>query len=341
MLTRFQSASTVMGLTTVLAFALLTASSGKLAGAAEPDAKGKKPPAVKGAEEEEVDLTPQDLALKTDDGLELHAVYYPGPKLKKSVPVILLHAFKGDSRDFDDLAKLLQLQGCAVIVPDLRGHGESKRIVRIGANGDEAKPQTLDAKTLGKGDFGDMIQYDVETIKQFLLQRNNEGQLNIDRLCLVGAEMGAGVAINYASHDWSVPALLTGKQGQDVKALVLISPDRNFKGLAIGHAIDDPNIQMQLSIMIVAGKGNSKASEAAKQMHKKFERFHQAPSPEEVAEKKDLFLITPATSLQGTQLLTEKSLKLPQQIAQFIQLRLVNSKKAASWPWAVRKDPNE
>lgn len=347
MLMRFLSASWTGRLFAALpAVALLFGLSSQTA-FSQPAAKSKKPAEAKAKtkdseEEEEVDLTPQDLVLKTEDGLDLHTVYYPGPKLKKSVPVILLHAFKGDHRDFDELAQLLQSIGCAVIVPDLRGHGDSKSIARTSTTSDEVKKQTLDAKTLRPGDFADMVRFDVETVKQYLRQRNNEGKLNIDRLCLVGAEMGAAVALNYAALDWNVPDLLTGKQGKDVKALVLISPDRNFKGLATMQALDDPNVQTQISVMIVAGnKGSSKAVESAKQIHKKFERFHPPPAEGEAKEKKDLFLISPATSLQGTPLLTEKSLDLPQKIAQFINLRLMASKKSATWPWALRKDPLE
>ena len=46
--------------------------------------------------------------------------------------MILLHGFKGSRKDFtqkDGLAAFLQEKlGCAVIVPDLRGHGDSTRI---------------------------------------------------------------------------------------------------------------------------------------------------------------------------------------------------------------------
>ena len=112
-----------------------------------------------------------------------------------------------------------------------------------------------------------------------------------------GRRDGAAVALNWAAQDWNYPQLLgaKGRQGQDVKALVLISPERNFKGLPITKAQDDVHIRTQLSIMIIAGKGKAKELEAASAIHTKFKRFH----PEDEDDKKDLYLITPSTSLQG------------------------------------------
>ncbi len=46
---------------------------------------------------------------------------------KEAVPVIMLHQYKGSRADFKDLAAMLQAKGCAVLAPDLRGHGQSTR----------------------------------------------------------------------------------------------------------------------------------------------------------------------------------------------------------------------
>ncbi|MDG0991310.1 MAG: alpha/beta hydrolase [Luminiphilus sp.] len=59
----------------------------------------------------------------TDDGLTLYCRDYPGPTA--AAPVVLcLHGLSRNSRDFEDLAPLLQ-QSHRVIVPDQRGRGRS------------------------------------------------------------------------------------------------------------------------------------------------------------------------------------------------------------------------
>lgn len=277
------------------------------------------------ADEPEKPLPPEQVTLRTGDGLTLLATFYPSREGKKAVPVVLLHASKGSHADFEELALLLQQAGHAVIAPDLRGHGETARAER-GERIVELRP----------ADYAAMADEDVEAVKKFLLLRNNAGELNIDKLCLVGVEMGADVAINFAARDWSWPVLNTGKQGQDVKALVLISPEWTFKGLRIGDAIADENVRSRISVLVIAGRGNSKAYQEARRLYTAMERFHPNNSEDE-PEKQTLVLRTPATSLQGTRLLHEKSMKLDAMIAKFIELRLVRQ----PIPWTERRNPLE
>ena len=151
---------------------------------------------VRGADDEEDELpAPEEIVRTTVDGVVLHATYLPGTHEKDSVPIILLHGFKGSRHDFDGLATYLQTKGHAVIVPDLRGHGESTDIRRPGSDRNEK----IDAGSLRQDDFLAMIAADVETVKTFLKEKNNEGELNIDKLCVVGAKWGP----------WSPPGLPT------------------------------------------------------------------------------------------------------------------------------------
>lgn len=268
-------------------------------------------------------LPPEEVSLKTEDGVTLAATYYPSKLGKEAVPVVLLHAAKGNRADFAELALVLQRAGHAVIAPDLRGHGDS-----VG-NGSER------ITDLRPADYEAMVTQDVEAVKRLLRAKNNAGDLNIDKLCLVGVEMGAVVALNFAAQDWSWPLLANSKQGQDIKALVLISPEWSFKGLRINEAIAHPNVRSDVSMMLIAGKGNSRAVREAKRIYTALERYHPAPSAAAAAEKQSLWLKTPNTSLQGTQLLNEKSMHVDQMVAQFVELRLVKK----MMPWTDRKGP--
>lgn len=274
---------------------------------------------------------PEDIELETKDGVELAVTYYASLEGKDAVPVILLHDLKGDSRDLSGLALYLQSIGHAVIVPDLRGHGGSTRRSRPGGGNGR-----LDAARLSKVDIMAMssAQGDVERVKKFLMEQNNQGKLNIEKLCVLGAGMGATVAVNWAALDWSWPQLSGRKQGQDVKALILVSPEWSFKGVPVTAAVNSPAVRQAMSVMLIVGAGDSSSKRDTQRILKSIEKYREAPpsDPKEAAEKQDLFYREPNTSLSGTKMLREKSLALNEVIGTFIQLRLVNKK----FPWTDR-----
>ncbi len=271
-----------------------------------------------GADEEEKPPKPEEVKIRTADGLTLAATFYGSKLGKKAVPIILLHALKGSRSDFDELALKLQRAGHAVIAPDLRGHG----IDRDG----ELRPE----------DYPAMVAFDVEAVKRFLMAKNNAGELNIDKLCVVGVEMGAAVAVHWAVLDWSWPRLATGKQGQDVKALVLISPEWAFKTLRLHEAVTEPSFRA-LSLLIVAGKSNKKDYTDAKRIYNSVERFHAVPADDDPPEKQTLYFRLPQTSLSGMRLIYEKRFQVEQMILKFIDLRLAKQ----DIPWTDRKGPRD
>ncbi len=283
---------------------------------------------AKSAEGEKIP-PPQDLAWRTPDGVQLKATYYPGTKKKETVPVVLLHMWKGSRQDYEPLALYLQAKGHAVLVPDLRGHGESIRAAGV------SRP--LDTDTLQPAQYTRMATVDMEVVKRFLMEKNNAGELNIDKLCVVGAEMGALVALNFALVDWSWPPLATGKQGQDVKALVLISPEWTFKNLRANGPLANDAVRSRISVLIAYGKDSPKADKEARRLHAALERYHPKPGddPREKLDRQDLFLDGIGTTLQGTKILGERGLNLEQHIAKFIELRLLKK----NYPWRDRTSP--
>ncbi len=265
---------------------------------------------------------PEDLILTTQDKVTINAVYYGSNLGKKAVPIILLHGYKGSHADFTALALSLQKAGHAVVVPDLRGHGKSTKV---------AGGRDLDAASLKKNDFAAML-LDIEAVKDFLLKKNNEGELNIEKLCVVGSELGATLAIKYASYDWHWPQLIGVKQGRDVKAVVMISPDMDFKGLNMKDDIADKNLQSELSIMVLVGDQSPKNLQDAKRINQQLERLHPDPpadsTPEQRSEKRDYYFIPLKTNLQGTKLLGA-NLNVEEFMNQFVERRL--SKKPFAW----------
>lgn len=285
-------------------------------------------------EEDEIP-TPQDLVLETpQDQVQLAVTYYPPIKPDKNViPVVLLHQFKGSRRDYVELALALQRAGHAVILPDLRAHGRSTTMA------DAPQRQPLSADRLRPTDFKSMVVDDMEAVNRFVRERNNAGEFNMNRMCIVGAEMGASVALLYAARDWSWPRIGPVQQGQFVKGLVLISPEWSFKGLTVQPAMRHPAILQEISVLIAVGGRRSGSAREAKRIHDLLKNQRPDPPPNRVAEEKDLFYAELDTALQGTDILGQ-GLKLEQYIAQFINLRLIKAPKAREFDWAERRPPH-
>ncbi len=293
---------------------------------------------------------PESVTVNASDGVPIRCSYYAGgfietagdkkgkPKVEKKpgkevVPVILLHGWDGRRRNFDELATTLQKRGHAVIVPDLRGHGDSTTVTL--ANGEVKE---IDRDRMRSTDIAGMVR-DVEACKQFLLDKNNAAEVNIEQLCVVGADVGAIVAVNWAAYDWSRRQLPAFKQGQDVKALVLISPKYSFKGFSLQKPLLHPIIKRTLSIMLIVGEDDRSAASDANKIHGQLEKMRDDPpeNPEERLKKQDLFYLKPNTTLQGTQLINVPSFPLRNNIALFIDLRLVRNSDL--FPWMERKNP--
>ncbi|MEN6449008.1 MAG: alpha/beta fold hydrolase [Thermoguttaceae bacterium] len=281
---------------------------------------------------------PEDVLLRTDDGVQIAATYYRGTKGKETIPVVVLHGWKQNRSEMRELALALQAQGHAVVAPDLRGHGESTR--RRGG-----KDERLDAAKMPPSQFSLMVYQDMKAVKDFLWERNNAGELNLDKLCIVGADMGASVALDFAAYDataYDGPTLYYGplKLGRFVKALVLISPKLTLPGLPLNQAARVPAVQRDIAMMIVVGKEDPKELPEAKRVHGLFKTYHIEPTGPNKTDEQTLFFIPLPTSLQGTKLLDQK-FNLQAGIADFIDRRLVKSEESRDWTWKERKFPHQ
>jgi pimeloyl-ACP methyl ester carboxylesterase len=276
--------------------------------------------------------------LRTKDGVLIHARYFAGLHGKETVPIIMLHGWGGRGSDLYVVAARLQspqLGGHAVIVPDLRGHGRSTLVKPLGSD----DSFELDPSRFRRAEIETMM-LDIESVKKYLMERNNEGNLNIDMLCVVGAEFGGLLAVNWSALDWSWPPVAGLRQGQDVKAVVLISPHQGYKGFTSQQALTTAAWRRYMSVLILYGEDDSKSASAARRIHGGIKRFRtQDWSEEERASRQDLWLVGLGTSLQGTELLGERQLEqqVAAAIADFIDRRLTQRKD--NFPWIRRERP--
>ncbi|MBL9163459.1 MAG: hypothetical protein JNL18_12040 [Planctomycetaceae bacterium] len=285
---------------------------------------------------------PVDVTLTTKDGVQLRATYYASTAGPQAVPVVMLHDFNETRAVFDPLARSLQnpptpenpsvpqIASRAVLAVDLRGHGGSKSVQAGNAASIE-----LEANRLQQADFLAMVDLDMEAVRSFLVEQNDAGKLNLNSLGLVGSGMGANVAILWAAKDWSAPPLPVRKQGQDVKALVLLSPRWNYKGLMLREPLRFPPIQRQLSVLLAYGAEDKAVADDCKAIEKILSKHHPEPPADRVEQMKDFYVFAPETNLQGTKLLTSDAFGIGLQIFNFLETRLGRQ----AFPYSVRKYP--
>jgi len=307
--------------------------------------------AARAADEEEEDEIPDPVheTLKTKDpeqAVTIKCTYYEGLNGKETVPVLLVHGWEQKRSDFDGLATALQKLGHAIIVPDLRGHGDSGNTWVFNPRTRQVEEKTRDKMT--KTDIMRMAAYDLEAVKDFLYEKNKDGELNIDALTVVGSEMGAVVAMNWIVMDRNAARFPFQKHrvGQFVKAFILVSPDRSFKALDFSAALRHPIISGKvpaimngdkISAMIIVGKKEPNAYREAMKVYDALKRTH-LPKDDQPVDKKTLFRIRKDTELQGVKLLRQKSLKLENTFAGFINARVVD-RMDKYFPWMEFERP--
>jgi hypothetical protein len=182
---------------------------------------------------------PEDMILDTTDGVRLKCTYFAPPKSegnedKVVLPFILLHEWDGDRRQMLGYAAFLQSAGHAAIVPDLRGHGESTQVVGLNKPLDYTKFRKTEVMTAMK---------DIERCKKFLVQQHNKHEVNVDLLCVVAVGQTSVLAVQWTLNDWFAfpPRNPQGvKQGQDVKALMLVSPVKKLAGISMVPMLNHP-----------------------------------------------------------------------------------------------------
>jgi pimeloyl-ACP methyl ester carboxylesterase len=283
---------------------------------------------------------PEIISLVTKDGVQLTMSYYasrerPGtPEGKQVTPVVVLHDLKDTRATFGTLAAQLQTPAdepakppsFAVIAVDLRGHGDSTR--QTFPNGGQ---QELDAAKINPAGLAAMVTLDMEAVRSWLVGKNDEGALNLNKLCLVGAGMGANVAANWAASDWAAPPLAVVKQGQDVKALVLISPRWTYRGLSMQAPMQLVPLKQSAAWMLIYGGEDADVRADMRRFETQLARFH----PEaKVVDANSLRLLSFPTSLQGGRLMAQNGQAIDEQVVKFLRYHVASQEL----PWINRRN---
>ena len=165
-----------------------------------------------------------NIDLITDDNVKLRGTFYKGRDDKPSI--ILLHMLNRNRNDWNNFADMSQSIGYNVITIDFRGHGES----------------SLNWKDFSQVDFNNMI-LDVKSAKEYLIANSVSSEVVI-----MGASIGANVALNYAALDKSI------------RSIILLSPGLDYRGVKTEDTIK----KFINPVLIVASEDDFYASQSSR-----------------------------------------------------------------------------
>ena len=273
------------------------------------------------------DPVPRTLIAK--DEAQIKITYYQSGRGKDAPVVILLHNKDGNrfiwgGKNSGGFADRLQNEGYAVVAVDLRGHGESSELKR------------------GKGDFRRadylaMIELDMEAVRKFIFEEHQKGNLNMNRSAIIGPEAGATIAVHYALINWNKPRYDdapagSGRQtprGEDIRALVLISPQQNVQGLSLAQplkALSAPARRIAFMVAVAEDDSQDKG-----QSQKTFDQISAVSDSES-----RMYIKKYPGSARGTDLLGKRT-KLEDNISAFLSKHL----RDLDIPWTDRRPAND
>ncbi len=186
-----------------------------------------------------------DIVLTTKDDWAIHLSYYQSDGGKETPVVMLLHVYGGNRLVWEGdggFADRLHQEGYSVITVDLRRHGQSK------ATGKAAKllgkGRGGDATGLKPADYQAMVENDLVAVKEFIAEQHAKQLLNMNKLAIVAPEMSAPIALHFSEWDWSQEPYNDAPteegrtpRGQDVRAIVLLSPESHLPRLSTGKPL--------------------------------------------------------------------------------------------------------
>jgi dienelactone hydrolase len=174
----------------------------------------------------------QKVSFLTDDSVFIVGTYYsPAASNKKTSTdaIILLHMLGRDRNDWNSFASTLtnSTNGYPALAIDLRGYGES-----VNQNG-----RAISFQSFTPDDFNKMM-LDIKAAKKFLVTQKG---INPNYIAIVGASIGANVALKYAAMDPSIKAVVPLSPGLDYKGVTTFDTIKKYMNpIYIATAGKDP-----------------------------------------------------------------------------------------------------
>jgi alpha-beta hydrolase superfamily lysophospholipase len=235
--------------------------------------------------------------LSPADGWPLKLTYYRSAEGKEAPVVVLLH-MKGESRLTwtapKGFAEQLHARGFAVLAVDMRKHGQSKP----GADADDPKKAASSEKDKAKKstsgselkptDYPLMVR-DMDGVKKFIYEEHQKGNLNMRKTAIIAPTMSAAIAIAFAAADWqkapyddAANVAMRTPRGQDVQAMVFLSPETTLPGVP-AHQVVSHLKATPMAAFVVVGGSDAQDKDQAKKL---FQQLGGDPAKTEAPKKK-------------------------------------------------------
>ena len=220
---------------------------------------------------------------------------------------------------------------CRNRAADLRKHDQSKLAGVAAAAKKKGRKKGGDSN-LTRRDYALMVISDMEAIKKFVSAEHTKKRLNMRKLAVVGAGMSSPVAVVFSANDWAKPPHTDAPtqaartpRGQDVRALVLLSPQASLPGMTINRPMK--YLKGRAAFMICVGDRKSRVPlSEANRVYNYLKPISKDP------EKRINWINTFPVQLQGTDLLG-KRIGVEDVVVAFLKKYVGNLKD----PWKDRR----
>jgi dienelactone hydrolase len=179
----------------------------------------------------------REVIFTTQDSVTIYGTLYAPESQEKSPGLLLLHMLGRKRKDWDDFARSAAEAGFAVLAIDLRGHGQSVR--RLG--------RILDFRKFSNAEFAKMVEDVRAAVAWLRIQESVEG----NRVSLVGASIGANLAVKYAAVD------------PEIQSIVLLSPGLDYRGIT---TIDAMKTYGERPALLVAARDDDYSSDTVENL---------------------------------------------------------------------------
>lgn len=180
----------------------------------------------------------EEITFITEDGVKISGNYFK-PEKEHAPVFLLLHMMPSTKESWNGFATRLQEKGFAALAIDLRGHGRST----------DKNGMKLDYKEFKDEEHRESMK-DIAAAKEFLKGKG----VDISRMAIAGASIGANLALWQASID------------KDVLLLILLSPGLNYRGIQAAQLAP----HYSGPVYILASAGDTKAIQGSRELSEIF-----------------------------------------------------------------------